>query len=61
MGAIVQQFTYGVVSEGVFAESLWKFCGKFAEICKICVLLRQEMVQKFCGKLRKFCVENVLQ
>ena len=29
-----QQFTYGVVSEGVVAESLRKFCGNFAEICK---------------------------
>ena len=29
-----QQFTSGVVSEGVFAESFWKFCGKFAEICQ---------------------------
>ena len=49
-----QQYTYGVVSEGVFAESLRKFCGKFAEICRKYVLLRQERVRKFCGKLRKF-------
>ena len=55
-----QQFTYGVVSEGVFAESLLKFCGKFAKIyAKITkkkrnVLMRQEKGAKFCGKLRKF-------
>ena len=29
-----QQFTYGVVSEGVVAETLQKFCGKFAEIAQ---------------------------
>ena len=42
-----QQLTYGVVSEGFFAESLRKFCGKFAENY---VLLRQERARKFCGK-----------
>ena len=49
-----QQFTYGVVSEGVFAESLRKFCGKFAEIFKKYALVRQERARKFCGKLRNF-------
>ena len=47
---MIQQFTYGVVSEGVVAESLRKFCGNFAEICKKYVSLRQERVRKFCGK-----------
>ena len=68
-GKLNQQFTYGVVSEGVFAESSRKFCGKFAEICnnKKKRLLRQERLRKFCrnsaeslqklrGNLRKvFC------
>ena len=36
-----QQFTCGVVSEGVSTESLRKFCGKFAE--KNQVLLQQEI------------------
>ena len=31
-GQFCQQFTYGVVSEGVFAQRLRKFCGKFAQI-----------------------------
>ena len=48
--SLSQQFTYGVVSEGVVAESLRKFCGDFAEICKKYVPLRQERVRKFCGK-----------
>ena len=34
---------------------LRKVHGKFAEICKRYVLLRQERVRKFCGKLRKSC------
>ena len=46
---ITQQLTYGVVSKGVFAESLRKVRGNY-------VLLRQERVRKFCGNLRKiFC------
>ena len=49
-----QQFTYGVVSEGVFAESLRKFCGKFEEICKeirfIAAGKGVEILQKFCRK-----------
>ena len=32
----LNQLTYGVVSEGVFAESLRKFCGKFAETTFYC-------------------------
>ena len=42
-----QQFTYGIVSEGFFAEILWKAREKY-------VLLRQERARKFCAKLRKF-------
>ena len=61
-----QQFTYGVVSEGFFAESLRKFCGKFAEIFRRrrYVLLRQERVRKFCGKFAEISLkvaENFLQ
>ena len=52
--AIHQQFTYGVVSEGVFAESLRKFCGKLRKFYQKYVLLRQERVRKFCGKLQTF-------
>ena len=53
----IQQLTYGVVSEGVFAESLRKFCGKFAETTFYCA-------RKGCGNSaeisRKFA-ENFLQ
>ena len=45
----------GVVSEGVFTESLRNFCGEFAETCKKYVLLRQERVQKFCGNFTEIC------
>ena len=48
-----QQFTYGVVSEEVFAESLRKFCGKFAKISQKYLLLRQERVLR-AEILRKF-------
>ena len=52
-----QQLTYGVVSEGVFAESLRKFCGKFAETTSYCA-------RKGCGNSveisRKFA-ESFLQ
>ena len=52
-----QQLTYGVVSEGVFAESLRKFCGKFTETTFYCA-------RKGCGNSaeisRKFA-ENFLQ
>ena len=69
-----QQFTYGVVSEGVFAESLQKFCGKFADSCKNVHFIASgnsaESLQKIRGNLRKiFCnaeisrtfAENFLQ
>ena len=50
---VCQQLTYGVVSEGGFAASLRKFCGKFAETTFYCA-------RKGCGNsaeiLRKiFC------
>ena len=48
-----QQFTYGVVSKGIFAESLRKFCGKLAE--NNFFLLRQERVRKFCRKFAEIC------
>ena len=55
--SINQQLTYGVVSEGFFAESLRKFCREFAETTFCCA-------RKGCGKFaeisRKF-VENFLQ
>ena len=55
-----QQFTYGVVSEGVFAEScaeiLRKMCGNLQKY----VLSLQESVQKFCGKFVE-TAGNVLQ
>ena len=55
-----QQLTYGVVSEGVFAESLRKFCGKFAETRFYCARKgcgnSAESLRKFRGNLRKiFC------
>ena len=55
-----QQFTYGVVSKGVFAESLRKFCGKFAEICKEMSVIAPgkgaEILRKFRGNVRNiFC------
>ena len=59
--SVCHLYTYGIVSEGVFAASLQKFCRKFAEICtkkKKNVSLRQERVRKFCGKLQK-CRGNV--
>ena len=53
-----QQFTYGVVSEGFFAESLRKFCGKFAEICKEMRFIvpgkGAEILRKVRGNLWKF-------
>ena len=55
---ISQQLTYGVVSEGVFAESLRKFCGKFAETTFYCARkgcgISAESLRKFRGNLRKF-------
>ena len=52
--ASIDSTLMGSLAKGFFAESLRKFCGKFAEICRKYVLLRQERVRKFCGKLRKF-------
>ena len=55
----IQQFTYGVVSEGVFAESLRKFCGKFAEICKEVRFIAPgkgaEILRKVCGNFAEIC------
>ena len=52
-----QRLTYGVVSEGVFAESLWKFCGKFADNTFYCARKgcgnSAESLRKFHGNLRK--------
>ena len=54
-----QQFTYGVVSKGVFAESLRKFCGKFAEICKEMSFIAPEkgaeILRKVCGNFAEIC------
>ena len=54
-----QQFTYGVVREGVFAESLRKFCGKFAEICKEMRFVAPgkgaEILRKVCGNFAEIC------
>ena len=46
----------GAVSKGFFfVESLWKLCGKFAEMWpKNTFSLHQERARKFCGKLPKF-------
>ena len=56
----LQQLTYGVVSEGVFAEILRKFCGKFAETTFYCARKgcgnSAESLRKFRRNLRKiFC------
>ena len=51
-----EQFTYGVVSEGVFAESLLKFCGNFAK--QIHVILSgkgAEILRKACGTFAEIC------
>ena len=45
-----QHFTYGVVSEEVFAEILRESSRNFEKY----VLLSQKRVRKFFGKLRKF-------
>ena len=59
-----QQFTYGVVSEGLFAESLRKFCAKFAEILLKIRLIASakgaEILRKVCGNSQKFA-ESFLQ
>ena len=62
--AINQQFTYGVVSEGVFAESLRKLCEFLRKFAKKCVLLRHESLRNFCGKFAEISwkfAENFLQ
>ena len=48
----LQQFTWGVVSEGFFAESLRKFCRKFAELCRE---IRSIAPGKGAEILRKVC------
>ena len=60
-----QQLTYGVVSEGVFAEILRKFCGKFADNTFYCARKgcgnSAESLRKFHGNLRKiFCSDPFL-
>ena len=56
-----RQLTYGVVSEGVSAERVRKFCGKFAENTFYCTTKgcgnSAESLRKFRGNLR----ENFLQ
>ena len=44
-----QQFTYGVVSEGVVAEILRKFCGNLQEIRFIASGKGAEILRKVCG------------
>ena len=43
----------GSLAKGVLAESLWKFCGNFAEICKRCAVIVSgkgvEILRKVCG------------
>ena len=57
--AIFQQFTYGVVSEGVFAESLRKFCGKFAGNLQRNAFIAPgkgaEILRKVCGNFAELC------
>ena len=54
-----QQLTYGVVSEGVFAESLRKFCGNSAEISRKLRIIAPgkgaEILRKVCGNFTKIC------
>ena len=49
--------TSGVVSEGVFAESLQKFCGKFAIFFFRLIVLGKgaEILRNFCGKFLAKC------
>ena len=56
----VQQFTYGVVSEGVVAESLRKFCGNLQEIRFIASGKGAEILRKVCGNFVEIA-ENFLQ
>ena len=52
-----QQFTYGVVSEGLFCGKFAEFCGNFPENCKRIRFIASgkgaESLQKVCG----YCVE----
>ena len=54
-----QQLTYGVVSEGVFAESLRKFCGISAESSRklrsIAPGKGAEILRKVCGNFAEIC------
>ena len=48
---VVQEFTSGVVSEGVLRKIVQKICRNLQD----CVLLRQERARKLCGKYVKIC------
>ena len=48
-------YAYGVVSEGVFAESLRKFCGKFAENTLYCARKGAEILRKAVGIFAEMC------
>ena len=56
---IHQQLTYGVVSEGVFAESLRKFCGNSAERSRKLRFIAPgkgaESLRKVCGNFAEIC------
>ena len=56
--AISSSLNKGSLAKVLLTESLRKFSGKFAQICKNYDSLRQESLRTFCGKLRKFR-ENV--
>ena len=59
-GGICQQFTYGVVSKGVLAESFVEICGKCAANTAYCVRNVCGNSGRVCEILRKF-VELFLQ
>ena len=48
-----QQLTYGVVSEGFFAESLRKFCGNSRKLRGIASGKGAEILRKVCGNFAK--------
>ena len=54
-----QQFTYGDVSEGLFAESLRKVCGKFMEISRKVLFIASgkgaEILRKVCRNFAEIC------
>ena len=54
-----QQLTYGVISEGVFAESLRKFCGNSAESSRTIRFIAPgkgaEILRKVCGNFTEIC------